>query len=72
MLTPPLGGSVWLKEWSDTNQKLGYNTEFSKFIGIYFAFGVGASALSVAQTLVLWIFCSIEVGLSLGNEKDGC
>lgn len=72
MLTPPLGGSIWLEKWSDTNQKNGVNTEVGKFIGIYFAFGVGASALSVAQTLVLWIFCSIEVGLSLGTEKDSC
>lgn len=57
-----LGGSVWLKEWSETNQKTGANDDVIKFIGIYFAFGVGASALSVVQTLVLWIFCSIEVG----------
>lgn len=32
-----------------------------KFIGIYFAFGVGSAALVVVQTLILWIFCSIEV-----------
>jgi hypothetical protein len=34
-----------------------------KYIGIYFAFGVGSAALSVVQTLILWIFCSIEVSL---------
>lgn len=32
-----------------------------KNIGIYFAFGVGSAALVVVQTLILWIFCSIEV-----------
>lgn len=32
-----------------------------KYIGIYFAFGVGSAALVVVQTLILWIFCSIEV-----------
>lgn len=31
------------------------------YIGIYFAFGIGSSLLTVIQTLVLWIFCSIEV-----------
>lgn len=62
---PTLGGSVWLKEWSETNQETGVNEHVGKFLGIYFAFGVGASALSVVQTLVLWIFCSIEVGSSL-------
>lgn len=31
------------------------------YIGIYFAFGIGSSLLTVIQTLLLWIFCSIEV-----------
>ena len=35
-----------------------------KYIGIYFAFGVGSAALVVVQTLILWIFCSIEVCIS--------
>jgi ATP-binding cassette subfamily C (CFTR/MRP) protein 1 len=54
---------VWLKEWASSNQKAGFNAEVGKFIGIYFAFGIGAASLSVAQTLILWIFCSIEVRL---------
>lgn len=56
-----LGASVWLKEWSDENQKNGTNDHIGKFIGIYFVFGIGSSALTVVQTLILWIFCSIEV-----------
>lgn len=32
-----------------------------KYIGIYFAFGIGSASLVVVQTLILWIFCSIEV-----------
>ncbi|CAI4218017.1 unnamed protein product [Parascedosporium putredinis] len=55
-----VGGSIWLKKWSDANSRAGSNPDIGKFIGIYFAFGVGASALSVVQTLILWIFCSIE------------
>jgi hypothetical protein len=37
------------------------NPSVGKYIGIYFAFGVGSAALVVVQTLILWIFCSIEV-----------
>lgn len=60
--TGQVGGSLWLKRWSEVNQAAGGNPEVGKYIGIYFAFGVGSSALVVVQTLILWIFCSIEVG----------
>ncbi len=53
--------SVWLRNWAGHNQKTGSNTNVGMYIGIYFAFGIGSSALTVVQTLVLWIFCSIEV-----------
>lgn len=59
--TAQIGGSVWLKEWSERNAEVGGNSDVGKWIGIYFAFGVGSSALTVVQTLILWIFCSIEV-----------
>lgn len=52
---------MWLKEWSERNQSTGSNDNIGKYIGIYFAFGIGSSALTVVQTLILWIFCSIEV-----------
>jgi ATP-binding cassette subfamily C (CFTR/MRP) protein 1 len=52
---------VWLKQWSEVNQKYGGNPHVGKYIGIYFAFGIGSAALVVVQTLILWIFCSIEV-----------
>ena len=61
------GGNVWLKTWSQINQKYGGNPNVGKYIGIYFAFGVGSAALGVLQTLILWIFCSIEVSV----ERDG-
>lgn len=60
-----IGASVWLKEWSDENQKNGTNDHIGKFIGIYFVFGIGSSALTVVQTLILWIFCSIEASRKL-------
>ena len=62
--TAQIGGSLWLKNWSEINQEYGSNPEVGKYIGIYFAFGVGGAGLVVVQTLILWIFCSIEVRAS--------
>lgn len=63
--TANIGGSVWLKEWADKNQYIGANKDIGKYIGIYFAFGIGSSLLTVLQTLILWIFCSIEASRKL-------
>lgn len=60
--TAQVGGSLWLKRWSEANQASGGNPAVGKYIGIYFAFGIGSAALVVVQTLILWIFCSVEVG----------
>jgi hypothetical protein len=57
----PAGGSVWLKQWAEVNGEEGKNPNVGKYIGIYFAFGIGSASLVVVQTLILWIFCSIEV-----------
>ncbi|KAM0176295.1 hypothetical protein ACHAPF_004945 [Botrytis cinerea] len=59
--TAQISGSVWLKSWAEANDKLGINRDVGKYIGVYFAFGIGSAALVVVQTLILWIFCSIEV-----------
>ena len=59
--TAQIGGSLWLKQWSEVNQKYGGNPQVGKYIGIYFAFGIGGAGMVVIQTLILWIFCSIEV-----------
>ena len=63
------GASVWLKQWSEVNQRYGGNPNVGKYIGIYFAFGIGSAALVVVQTLILWIFCSIEVRIRMGLAK---
>lgn len=63
--TAQIGGSYWLKIWSEVNQKAGGNPEFGKYIGVYFAIGIGSAALVVVQTLILWIFCSIEASRKL-------
>ncbi|EAT83470.2 hypothetical protein SNOG_09278 [Parastagonospora nodorum SN15] len=64
--TSSIGASVWLKKWSEVNQRYGGNPQVGKYIGIYFAFGVGSAALVVVQTLILWIFCSIERKIHYG------
>ena len=61
--TAQIGGSLWLKNWSEVNQDFGRNPEVGYYIGIYFAIGIGGAGLVVMQTLILWIFCSIEVSL---------
>ena len=63
--TAQIGGSLWLKEWAEVNQRYGSNPKVGKYIGIYFAFGIGGAALVVVQTLILWIFCSIEASRKL-------
>ncbi|KAL1650643.1 ATP-binding cassette glutathione S-conjugate transporter ycf1 [Didymella pomorum] len=63
--TASIGASVWLKQWSEANQRAHGNPHVGKNIGIYFAFGVGSAALVVVQTLILWIFCSIEASRKL-------
>ncbi|KAL2753621.1 hypothetical protein ACRALDRAFT_1051871 [Sodiomyces alcalophilus JCM 7366] len=63
--TANIGGSVWLKEWAEYNQDKGFNDNVGMFIGVYFAFGIGSSLLTVVQTLILWIFCSIEASRKL-------
>lgn len=58
--TAQIGGSFWLKNWAEMNSKVHANPNVGMYLGIYFTFGIGSAALSVVQTLILWIFCSIE------------
>lgn len=60
-----VAGGFWLKRWSEVNDVAGRNPNIGKYIGIYFAFGFGSSALVILQTLILWIFCSIEASRKL-------
>ena len=63
--TASVGGNIWLKHWSEVNERESTNPNVGKFIGIYFALGVGGAFLVVIQTLILWIFCSIEAARKL-------
>lgn len=70
-LTRCKAGAIWLKNWAERNTAVGSNPDVGKYIGVYFAFGIGAAALTVVQTLILWIFCSIEVCDGQHSEEDG-
>lgn len=61
-----------MKNWSEVNQRYGGNPQVGKYIGIYFAFGIGSAALVVVQTLILWIFCSIEVSAPARHIERLC
>lgn len=61
--TLQVSGSYWLKNFSEQNERNDGNSNVGKFIGIYLALGFGSSLLVIVQNLILWIFCSIEVGL---------
>ena len=63
--TAQVGGSLWLKRWSEVNQEYGGNPEVGKYIGVYFAIGMGSALLVMVQTLILWIFCAIEASRKL-------
>ncbi|KAJ1337700.1 ATP-binding cassette subfamily C (CFTR/MRP) member 1 [Microdochium nivale] len=63
--TAQIGGNVWLKDWATRNTAEGSNPEVGKYVGGYLAFGVGSALLTVLQTLILWIFCSIEASRKL-------
>ncbi|KAF4625390.1 hypothetical protein G7Y89_g12777 [Cudoniella acicularis] len=47
--TAQIGGSFWLKKWSEVNGEKGRNPDVGKYIGVYFAFGIGSAALVVAS-----------------------
>lgn len=69
-LTICAAGSFWLKRWSEKNTEVGGNPDIGKYIGIYFVFGIGAAGLTAIQTLILWIFCSIEVCYMMREKSE--
>ena len=69
--TAQVAANVWLKNWADYNSNNGENRNTGMFLGVYFAFGIGSALLVVVQTLILWIFCSIEVCLSMLQSTRG-
>lgn len=63
-----VGANLWLKEWSEMNSEHGTNPQVGRYLGIYFAFGISAAALTVLQNLILWIFCAIAAARKLHDR----
>lgn len=55
-----VGSSLWLKYWSDQNQKSGSNDRVWVYLGIYAAIGWSSVIFTVLQTVVLWVYCAIR------------
>lgn len=64
-LAVQLGSNLWLKSWSEDNDRTGSNSHIGRYIGIYAVFGIATALLVASQTIVLWIFCSIEASRKL-------
>jgi len=60
-----VSGSIWLKNWAELNEKLGGNSDIAKNMSVYFAFGFAASAMLVVQTMIMWVYCSIQASKHL-------
>ncbi|CCG82393.1 putative ABC metal ion transporter [Taphrina deformans PYCC 5710] len=54
-----VASSVWLKNIS-SQYDAGGNVNSAYLLGIYALLGIGASALTMCYTLILWIFCSVR------------
>lgn len=59
--TAQILGNFWLKHWAESNADAGRNDNIGKYLGIYFALGIGATALIMIQNIVLYIWCAIRV-----------
>jgi ATP-binding cassette subfamily C (CFTR/MRP) protein 1 len=63
-----VSASVWLKNWSEGNEKSGTNGNIGKNVGIYFALGISASFMIAIQTIFMWVFCAIQASRHLHDR----
>ncbi|ORY80748.1 P-loop containing nucleoside triphosphate hydrolase protein, partial [Leucosporidium creatinivorum] len=55
-----IGTNVWLKNWATHNSESGDNGNLPYYLGIYAAFGLGASAVFLANGILLYSLCVIR------------
>jgi ATP-binding cassette, subfamily C (CFTR/MRP), member 1 len=65
--TAQILGNFWLKHWAESNANAGKNEDIAKFLGIYFAFGIGATILMLMQNIILYVWCSIRVRILVAS-----
>ncbi|GAB5588211.1 hypothetical protein Unana1_03111 [Umbelopsis nana] len=63
-----VSSSLWIKYWSDQNQKSGSNDRVWVYLGIYAAIGWSSVIFTCLQTLILWVFCAIRSAKLLHAE----
>jgi ATP-binding cassette subfamily C (CFTR/MRP) protein 1 len=63
-----VSASIWLKNWSEGNEKTGTNGNIGKNVGIYFALGISASVMIAIQTIFMWVFCAIQASRALHDR----
>ncbi|QLG74461.1 hypothetical protein HG535_0G03440 [Zygotorulaspora mrakii] len=52
--------NLWLKRWSEANEKNGSNQDVLKFVAIYALIGICSAAFNNLRTIVMLFFCSIK------------
>jgi ATP-binding cassette subfamily C (CFTR/MRP) protein 1 len=55
-----IGINLWLRYWAENNSAAGNNGDLKFYLGIYAALGIGASAVYLANGMILYSFCVIR------------
>ncbi|AMD18957.1 HBR056Cp [Eremothecium sinecaudum] len=59
--------NVWLKHWSEVNTEHGFNPNPVRYLAVYFSFGFSSALSTLAQNIILWVYCSIHGSRYLHN-----
>lgn len=57
-----------MKHWAEVNEENGANTNFRKYVGIYFALGCGVSLLVACSAIILYLICCIHGSKKLHDD----
>ncbi|ODV92957.1 hypothetical protein CANCADRAFT_30952 [Tortispora caseinolytica NRRL Y-17796] len=60
--------NVWLKHWSEVNSGSGYNPDVTRFLLVYLLLGLGGSASTFTQSLILCILITVRSATILHNN----
>lgn len=55
-----IGTNVWLKNWSQHNNVVGYNDNVKYYLSVYFALGLGTALLYLINGILLACVCVIR------------
>jgi ATP-binding cassette subfamily C (CFTR/MRP) protein 1 len=63
-----LGGNLWLKKWSESNELDGDNSNFTRFITVYFLLGLSMAVLVALSAIVLYLVCCLRGSKKLHDD----